>query len=62
LRKLRMRHRCRHYCGMLMSKYAGWVLDSIGSYTPIFMVAGAVYFLALAAIHVLSPRMQAVTL
>jgi ACS family hexuronate transporter-like MFS transporter len=48
--------------GMLMSKYAGWVLDSIGSYTPIFMVAGAVYFLALAAIHVLSPRMQAVTL
>src|SRR3984957_4383375 len=48
--------------GMLMSKYAGWVLDSIGSYTPIFMVAGAVYFLALAAIHVLSPRMQTVTL
>jgi ACS family hexuronate transporter-like MFS transporter len=48
--------------GMLMSKYAGWVLDSIGSYTPIFVVAGAVYFLALAAIHVLSPRMQAVTL
>jgi ACS family hexuronate transporter-like MFS transporter len=48
--------------GMLMSKYAGWVLDSVGSYTPIFMVAGAVYFLALGAIHVLSPRMQAVTL
>jgi ACS family hexuronate transporter-like MFS transporter len=48
--------------GMLMSKYAGWVLDSIGSYTPIFMVAGAVYFLALAAIHLLSPRMRAVTL
>ena len=48
--------------GMLMSKYAGWVLDGIGSYTPIFMVAGGVYFLALAAIHALSPRMQAVTL
>ena len=48
--------------GMLMSKYAGWVLDSIGSYTPIFIVAGAVYFLALAAIHLLSPRMRAVTL
>jgi ACS family hexuronate transporter-like MFS transporter len=48
--------------GMLMAKYAGWVLDSIGNYTPIFMVAGAVYFLALAAIHVLSPRMRAVTL
>lgn len=48
--------------GMLMSKYAGWVLDSIGGYTPIFMVAGAVYFLALAAIHVLSPRMRTATL
>jgi ACS family hexuronate transporter-like MFS transporter len=48
--------------GMLMSKYAGWVLDSIGSYTPIFIVAGAAYFLALAAIHLLSPRMRAVTL
>jgi len=46
--------------GMLMSKYAGWVLDSIGSYTPIFVVAGTVYLLALAVIHVLSPRMEAV--
>jgi ACS family hexuronate transporter-like MFS transporter len=48
--------------GMLMSKYAGWVLDSIGSYTPIFVVAGTVYLLALAVIHLLSPRMQAVRL
>jgi MFS transporter, ACS family, hexuronate transporter len=48
--------------GMLMSKYAGWVLDSIGSYTPIFVVAGTVYLLALAVIHALSPRMQAVRL
>ncbi len=46
--------------GMLMSKYAGWVLDSIGSYTPIFVVAGTVYLLALAVIHALSPRMEAV--
>jgi len=48
--------------GMLMSKYAGWVLDSIGSYTPIFVVAGTVYLLALAVIHALSPRMRAVRL
>jgi MFS transporter, ACS family, hexuronate transporter len=46
--------------GMLMSKYAGWVLDTIGSYTPIFVVAGTVYLLALAVIHTLSPRMRAV--
>jgi MFS transporter, ACS family, hexuronate transporter len=44
--------------GMLMAKYAGWVLDSIGSYTPIFVVAGAAYFSALALIQVLSPRMD----
>jgi MFS transporter, ACS family, hexuronate transporter len=48
--------------GMLMSKYAGWVLDRVGSYTPIFVVAGTVYLLALAVIHALSPRMDAVQL
>jgi ACS family hexuronate transporter-like MFS transporter len=47
--------------GMLMAKYAGWVLDSIGSYTPIFIVAGSVYLLALAAVHVLSPRMAVIS-
>lgn len=46
--------------GMLMAKYAGWVLDSIGSYTPIFIVAGTVYLLALITLHVLSPRMSPV--
>jgi len=44
--------------GMLMSKYAGWVLDAIGSYTPIFIVAGTAYGLALLALHLLSPRME----
>jgi MFS transporter, ACS family, hexuronate transporter len=42
--------------GMLMAKYAGWVLDGIGSYTPIFIVAGTAYILALAVLHTLSPR------
>jgi ACS family hexuronate transporter-like MFS transporter len=42
--------------GMLMAKYAGWVLDSLGSYTPIFIVAGSVYLLALIVVHALSPR------
>lgn len=46
--------------GMLMSKYAGWVLDRIGSYTPLFIVAGTVYLLAVGVIHALSPRMDAV--
>lgn len=44
--------------GMMMAKYAGFVLDSIGSYTPLFAVAGSAYFLALAAVHFLSPRLK----
>jgi MFS transporter, ACS family, hexuronate transporter len=47
---------------MLMAKYAGWVLDSIGSYAPIFVVAGAAYWLALAVIQLLSPRMDTAAL
>ncbi|HZE42996.1 MAG TPA: MFS transporter [Steroidobacteraceae bacterium] len=46
--------------GMLMAKYAGWVLDGIGSYTPIFIVAGTVYTLALIVVHALSPRLKPV--
>jgi MFS transporter, ACS family, aldohexuronate transporter len=48
--------------GMLMAKYAGWVLDSMGSYTPIFIVAGTVYAAALIVLHALSPRYNSVTL
>jgi ACS family hexuronate transporter-like MFS transporter len=43
--------------GMLMSKYAGWVLDRLGTYTPIFIVAGSAYLIALLIIHLLSPRL-----
>jgi ACS family hexuronate transporter-like MFS transporter len=42
---------------MLMAKYAGWVLERIGSYTPIFVVAASAYLLALLAVHLLSPRL-----
>ena len=48
--------------GMLMAKYAGWVLDGIGSYTPIFVVAAAVYILALGVLQVLSPRFRPVVM
>lgn len=46
--------------GMLMAKYAGWVLDSIGSYTPLFIVASIVYILALIVLNALSPRYRPV--
>jgi ACS family hexuronate transporter-like MFS transporter len=47
--------------GMAMSKYAGWVLDKIGTYTPIFVVAASAYLIALLVIHILMPRMTLVT-
>jgi ACS family hexuronate transporter-like MFS transporter len=44
--------------GMLMAKYAGWVLQTVGSYTPIFVVASGAYLLALLVVHLLTPRYQ----
>ena len=46
--------------GMVMAKYAGYILDGIGSYTPLFAVAGSAYFVALGAVHLLSPRLERV--
>jgi len=48
--------------GMVMSKYAGFVLDKLGTYTPIFVVAASAYTLALIAIHLLSPKLEPVKL
>ena len=46
--------------GMAFSKYIGQVLEQIGSYTPIFIVAGSAYLVALLVIHLLSPKMEPV--
>jgi len=46
--------------GMLMAKYAGYVLDQIGSYTPLFVLGASAYLLALGVVHVLSPRYEPV--
>ena len=48
--------------GMAMAKYAGFVLDKLGTYTPIFVLAGSAYLLALLVVHVLAPRMEPVKL
>ena len=42
--------------GMLMSKYAANVLQSIGSYTPIFVFASLAYLFALLVVHLIVPR------
>jgi ACS family hexuronate transporter-like MFS transporter len=44
--------------GMAMSEYTGIVLQYLGTYTPIFIVAGTLYLLALLVIHILSPRLK----
>lgn len=41
--------------GMLMAKYAGWVLQTIGSFAPIFAFCGVAYLLALAVFHLINP-------
>jgi ACS family hexuronate transporter-like MFS transporter len=46
--------------GMLMSKYAGFILDRVGTYTPIFVIAAFAYLLALLVFHLLSPRLERV--
>ncbi len=48
--------------GMAMAKYAGWVLDTIGTYTPIFVIAASAYLLALGVVHLLSPKLEPVKL
>jgi ACS family hexuronate transporter-like MFS transporter len=44
--------------GMLMSKYTGYVLDHLHTYTPIFIVGASAYLLALLVVHLLSPRYE----
>jgi ACS family hexuronate transporter-like MFS transporter len=43
--------------GMLVAKATGYLLEWTGSYTPVFLIAGTAYFIALAIIHVLVPRL-----
>jgi ACS family hexuronate transporter-like MFS transporter len=48
--------------GMIMSKSTGLVLDATdGNYTIIFAVCTTVYFIAVLAIHLLSPKLERAT-
>lgn len=47
--------------GMIMSKYAGHVLQATGSYVPLFAVAGSAYFIGLIIVHLLSPKLARIT-
>jgi MFS transporter, ACS family, hexuronate transporter len=44
--------------GMLMSTYVGRVLETVGTYAPVFVWAGSAYLVALVIIHLLVPRLE----
>jgi ACS family hexuronate transporter-like MFS transporter len=44
--------------GFLMNLGAGWFRENQGSYVTMFTIAGFTYLVALAAIHVLAPRLE----
>jgi ACS family hexuronate transporter-like MFS transporter len=44
--------------GMLIAKIVGYVLQWTGSYMIPFLIAGSAYLVALAVIHILTPRME----
>jgi ACS family hexuronate transporter-like MFS transporter len=48
--------------GMLISKVTGYILDTSGSYLPVFIMAGGMYLFALLVIHLLVPKLEPVKL
>ena len=43
--------------GMLISYLVGFLLETTGSYVPVFMLAGSAYLAALLIVHLLAPRL-----
>lgn len=48
--------------GMLVASATGLILEKTGSYLPVFIMAGSVYFVALGIIHLTSPRLARVNI
>jgi MFS transporter, ACS family, aldohexuronate transporter len=44
--------------GMLISTFTGFLLQTTGSYVPVFIMAGSAYLLALVLVHLLAPRLE----
>jgi ACS family hexuronate transporter-like MFS transporter len=44
--------------GMLIAKLTGYILQTTGSYVPVFIIAGAAYLIALGVVHLLAPRLE----
>ena len=48
--------------GMLVASATGFILQKTGSYLPVFILAGSAYFVALAVIHLTSPKLDPIRL
>jgi ACS family hexuronate transporter-like MFS transporter len=44
--------------GMMIATFTGFLLETTGSYVPVFMMAGSAYLIALAVVHALAPRLE----
>ena len=44
--------------GMIISPLVGYILDTTGSYVPIFAIAASAYLVALLIIHLLAPNLE----
>jgi ACS family hexuronate transporter-like MFS transporter len=44
--------------GMFIAKLVGYILETTGSYVPIFAIAASAYLIALLVIHLLAPRLE----
>lgn len=47
--------------GMGMAQFTGYILDATHSYSTLFAICASAYFVALGAVHLLSPRLDRVT-
>jgi ACS family hexuronate transporter-like MFS transporter len=44
--------------GMLIAKLTGYILQTTGSYLPVFIIAGSTYLVTLGIVHLLTPRLE----
>jgi ACS family hexuronate transporter-like MFS transporter len=53
---------CGAIGGMFQAKVTAYVLQTTGSYVPVFIIAGSAYLIALLIIHLLVPKLEPVRL
>ena len=41
-----------------IAKLTGYILETTGSYVPVFIIAGVAYLIALAIVHLLAPTLE----